>query len=333
MIPGFEKIIMYNQAELKKIIDKALISLTFDAESERLFDPVRYVLSIGGKRLRPVLALMSYNLFSDKIDDAVMPVTGLEIFHNFTLVHDDIMDQALIRRNMASVHSKWNINQAILSGDVMAFIANECFLHSPARILQRVLKIFNRAAINVCIGQQLDMDFEKASVVTQEEYLKMIELKTAALIAASAKIGACFGDTEEKNCELMGEFGKNIGLAFQIQDDLLDLYGDTVVFGKVHGGDIAANKKTFLYIKAVELGNTEQKKNLQELFRKDSVEPESKIMAVKAIYNQLNIKKITEAVAGSYIRTALNTLDLVEMPRERKEELIDLTDSLLGREH
>ena len=257
---------MYNQEALKKIIEKALISLLYDTGSDKLTDPVKYVLSMGGKRLRPVLALMSCNLFSDKIEDAVIPAAGLEIFHNFTLVHDDIMDRAQLRRNLPTVHSKWNLNQAILSGDVMAFIAVECFLQSPPAILHKVLKIFNKAAIDVCAGQQLDMDFEQSHVVNHDEYINMTGLKTAALTAASAKIGACFGGADEKNCNFAEELGKNLGLAFQIQDDLLDLYGETHIFGKMQGGDIAANKKTFLFVKAMELAGNAKKKILQELF-------------------------------------------------------------------
>src|SRR5450756_2514045 len=179
---------MYNQEELKTLVEKAIINLSFNAEARKLIDPVEYILSIGGKRLRPVLALMACNLFSDQIDEAVIPATGIEVFHNFTLVHDDIMDHAPVRRNVPTVHSKWNLNQAVLSGDVMAFIANECFLQTPPRYLLKVFKVFNKAAIEVCVGQQLDIDFEKAGVVSHEEYLRMIELKTAVLLAASATV-------------------------------------------------------------------------------------------------------------------------------------------------
>jgi geranylgeranyl diphosphate synthase type II len=238
---------MYNQLQLKELTEKAISNLSLDKEAEKLIDPVRYVLSIGGKRLRPVLALMSCNLFSDTVDEAVMPAIGLEVFHNFTLVHDDIMDQAPLRRNLPTVHNKWNLNQAVLSGDVMAFIANECFLQAPARCMAEVMSVYNRAAIEICIGQQLDMDFETALAVSEAEYVRMIELKTAALLAASAKIGAVIGGANEKDAGLMYEFGRNLGLAFQIQDDLLDAYGDSKVFGKLQGGDIVSNKKTFLW--------------------------------------------------------------------------------------
>ncbi|NSW93150.1 MAG: polyprenyl synthetase family protein [Bacteroidales bacterium] len=324
---------MYNQSALKKIIDKALVNLAYNAEAEKLMEPVRYVLSMGGKRIRPVLALMTCNLFSDKIDDAVIPVTGLEIFHNFTLVHDDIMDQALMRRNMQTVHSKWNVNQAILSGDVMPFISYECLLQTPSQILSPVLKTFTRAAMDVCIGQQMDMDFEKSAVVTQDEYLRMIELKTAALIAASAKIGAIFGGAEEREIEILYEFGRNLGLAFQIQDDLLDVYGDVKTFGKISGGDIVADKKTFLFIKAMEIANTEQRKILKEQYTQQTQNAEDKIRIVTDIYNQLNIKSLTENIADDYINASLKFLEKVSVSQERKEELIQMTTSLAGRNH
>jgi len=323
---------MYSQSELKKIINTALVNLAFNSESERLINPVKYVLSMGGKRLRPVLALMACNLFSDKIDDAIMPVTGLEIFHNFTLVHDDIMDNAAVRRGFATVHNKWDLNQAILSGDVMAFITNECFLQSPPNHLHKIFRIFNKAAIEVCIGQQMDMDFEKAVIVSHEEYLRMIELKTAVLIASSVKIGAIFGGADEKNAEILYEYGKNLGLAFQIQDDLLDTYGDMKVFGKISGGDIIAGKKTFLYVKATEIASREQRKRLEDIYLSETSDTETKIKNVTEIYDQLKIRRISEDLAADYIRTALSFIGKSAAPQERKEELINITGSLEGRE-
>ncbi len=198
---GSKENIMYNQSELKKIVEKAIVNLSYNTEAEKLIDPVRYILSIGGKRLRPVLSLMCLNLFTDHIEDGIMPATGIEVFHNFTLVHDDIMDQAPVRRSLPTVHKKWNINQAVLSGDVMAFIANECFLQTPPEYLAKVFRVFNKAAIEVCVGQQLDIDFEKAAIISEEEYLRMIELKTAVLLAASARIGAIIGGAGDKDAE------------------------------------------------------------------------------------------------------------------------------------
>jgi len=322
---------MYSQSELKELVDKAIINLSFSAEAEKLTAPVKYTLSIGGKRLRPVLALMTCNLFRDKIDDAIIPATGLEIFHNFTLVHDDIMDQASMRRSFPTVHVKWNLNQAVLSGDVLAFIANECFLQSPPGVMSKILRTYNKAAVEVCIGQQSDMDFEKATLVTQDEYLRMIELKTAVLLAASAKIGAILGEADDKDSELMYEFGRNLGLAFQIQDDLLDVYGDSMVFGKISGGDIVANKKTFLLVKALEIAVGSQLKRLQEQFQTKDINSEEKVKTVMDIYDQLNIKTITENLANDFITKSLDCLEKVGVDPERKKELYQLALSLVGR--
>jgi geranylgeranyl diphosphate synthase type II len=323
---------MYNQSELKKLVNKAILNLSYNEEAEKLNDPVKYILSIGGKRLRPVLALMACNLFSDTIDDAVFPATGIEVFHNFTLVHDDIMDHAPVRRNLPTVHSKWNLNQAVLSGDVMAFIANDCFLQTPPRYLLKVFKVFNKAAIEVCVGQQLDIDFEKAAIVSHEEYLRMIELKTAALMAASAKIGAIIGGADEKDADLLYEFGRFLGLAFQIQDDLLDIYGDVKIFGKIPGGDIISNKKTFLLVKALETASVEQAKQLHELFNIKEIDPDVKVQKVTDIYEQLNIKNISEVLANDYINSAFSLLDKISAKNERKTELVNIANSLIGRD-
>ncbi|MBK9388814.1 MAG: polyprenyl synthetase family protein [Bacteroidetes bacterium] len=322
---------MYNQADLKNLVDKAIINLSYNSEAVRLIDPIKYVLSIGGKRLRPVLSLLACNLFNDQIDEAVMPATGIEVFHNFTLVHDDIIDNAPVRRNFPTVHNKWNVNQAILSGDVMAFISNECFLQSPPRCMVKVFREYNKAAIEVCTGQQLDIDFEKAMIVSENEYLRMIELKTAVLIAAAVKIGAIIGGAEEKDTEIMYEFGRNIGLAFQIQDDLLDIYGDIKLFGKVTGGDIVENKKTFLSVKAFELSKGKQFKMLQDLFSDRERDPVKKVSSVMEIYGNLNIKMLTENLANEYIEKAFTMLEKVDAPRERKKELTLAASSLIGR--
>ena len=323
---------MFNQTELKDLVDKAILNLSYNTEAEKLIGPVKYVLSIGGKRLRPVLSLMSCNLFSDNINDGIMPAAGLEVFHNFTLVHDDIMDQAPVRRNFPTVHIKWDINQAVLSGDVMAFIANDCFLKVPAKCLSKVFSVFNKAAIEVCVGQQLDIDFEKGTEISQEEYLRMIELKTAVLLAASSKIGGIIGGADKRDSELLYEFGRNLGLAFQIQDDLLDIYGDTALFGKTPGGDIIANKKTFLLVKAFEMASGETLKQLQEQFAMKDFDPESKVKKVIEIYDQLNVKAVTENLANDYINTAFILLEKIGADSERKRELGKLAISLIGRD-
>jgi geranylgeranyl diphosphate synthase type II len=324
---------MYTYSELKEVVDKALVNLSYNTEAIRLIDPVKYILSVGGKRLRPVMTLIACNLFSDKIDDAILPAAGIEVFHNFSLVHDDIMDQGPVRRGLPTVHQKWNTNQAILSGDVMTFISNECFLQTPANHLLKVFKVFNKTAIEVCVGQQLDMDYEKAVVVRQDEYLRMIELKTAVLLAASLKIGAVIGGGEDKDADLLYEAGRNLGLAFQIQDDLLDVWGDIKSFGKTLGGDIVANKKTFPLVKAMEIASAEQFKQLQEQFSMKDSDTEAKISKVISLYEQLNIKEITETLANEYISKALVLIQKVNVDETRKNELKNLASSLIGRNH
>jgi len=324
---------MYNHSELKILVDKALMNLSYNTEAPRLIDPVKYILSIGGKRLRPVMSLMACNLFTDRVNDAILPAAGLEVFHNFTLVHDDIMDQSSLRRGLATIHSKWNVNQAILSGDVMAFISNECFLQTPPENLVRVFKVFNKAAVEVCVGQQLDMDYEKAVIVSQEEYLRMIELKTAVLIAASMKIGAIIGGSDDKDADLLYDFGKNLGLAFQIQDDLLDVWGDSKIFGKKSGGDIVANKKTLPLVKAMEKASTAQRKVLQELFSGSKTDPDIKIQKVMSLFEELGIKNTTESLAREYISKAFVLFQKVSVDEKRKNEMTNLATSLIGREY
>jgi geranylgeranyl diphosphate synthase type II len=237
-----------------------------------------------------------------------------------------------VRRNFPTVHSKWNVNQAVLSGDVMAFIANDCFLQTPSAVMAKVFRVFNKAAIEVCVGQQLDIDYEKALIVSEAEYLRMIELKTAVLLAASAKIGAIIGGADDKDSELLYDFGRNLGLAFQIQDDLLDIYGDVKIFGKVPGGDIAANKKTLLLVKALELGSAEQRRLLNELFGTKEIDPEEKVRKVVGVYDQLNIRSITENLATEYINVAFSLLEKISVDRERKKELTLIASSLIGRD-
>ena len=275
--------------------------------------------------------MMSCNLFSDQIDDAILPAAGIEVFHNFTLVHDDIMDQASVRRNLPTVHAKWNSNQAILSGDVMAFIANDCILQTPPELLVKVFREFNKAAIEVCVGQQLDMDFEKVAYISHEEYLRMIELKTAVLLAASSRIGAIIGKAADRDSDLLYEFGKYLGLAFQIQDDLLDVYGNVNVFGKVSGGDIVTNKKTFLLIKALELATGKTLKKLQEQLTLKEFDQELKINTVREIFDQLQIRTITESLANEYITMSLSRLEKVNADKERKKELYQMATSMIGR--
>jgi geranylgeranyl diphosphate synthase type II len=322
---------MYTREELKDIVNRAILNITFEEGADRLYDPVKYIISIGGKRIRPVMTLLACNLFSDNVDNAIVPSIGLEVFHNFTLVHDDIMDRSVLRRGSETVHKKWNENQAILSGDVMAFVANDCIAQAPADIMSAVFKIYNRVAREVCIGQQLDMDFETTPYVSHDEYLKMVELKTAVLIAGSLKIGALIGGANKTDCDLIYSFGLNLGLAFQVQDDILDTFGDPKVFGKKIGGDIVANKKTLLLIKAFELASGADLKQLQKLSSNKELDPEKKIEAVISIYNKLNIKEWAEDLAKQYIDRAYISLDSILIAPTRKEELQKLASDLIGR--
>ena len=324
---------MYNQTELREIVDRTLMNLSYNMEAPRLIEPVKYILSLGGKRIRPVLTLAACNLFNDKIDDAVFPAAGLEIFHNFTLVHDDIMDKASVRRGFPTVHTKWDLNQAVLSGDLMSFIANECFMLTPSQLFLNVFRIFNKAAIDVCVGQQLDIEYEKSLVVTEQEYMRMIELKTAALIAASVRIGALIGGSNDEDANLLFDFGRNMGLAFQIQDDILDVWGETKVFGKTLGGDIVSNKKTLPYIKAMEMAGSDVRKKLQILYSGNDINQDEKIRTVTEIYDQLNIRESSESLASQFIDKAFEYLQKVNIDDKRKIELTGLASSLIRRSH
>lgn len=322
---------MYTREELKDIVNRAILNISFEDGADRLYEPVKYILSTSGKRIRPVMSLMACNLFSDSIDSAIKPAVGLEVFHNFTLVHDDIMDRSSLRRGAETVHRKWSENQAILSGDVMAFVANDCIAQAPADIMPAVLKIYNKVAREVCIGQQLDMDFETTPYVSHDEYLRMVEMKTAVLIAGSLKIGAVIGGANSTDSDLIYSFGLNLGLAFQVQDDILDAFGDPQVFGKKIGGDIIANKKTLLLIKAYELASGASLSRLKELTGNPDVEPEQKIEEVIAIYNELGIKEWAEDLARQYIDRAYISLDSIPVTPARKETLQKLVADLIGR--
>lgn len=322
---------MFNSDYLRELSDKVITNLAVPQEAGKLFEPVRYIMSLGGKRLRPVMCLMACNLFNDKIDDAVMPAVGIEVFHNFTLVHDDIIDKADLRRGSPTVHSKWGSDQAVLSGDVMAFVATECIGQAPERVLARTLRLFNKTAIEVCTGQQLDIDYEKKGLVTEGEYIRMIELKTAVLIAASLKIGAIIGDASEKDQDLLYEFGRSLGLAFQIQDDVLDTYGDTRMFGKKTGSDIVANKKTYLLVKALEMAGGEKLRRLRKLMEARDADPNEKIQEMKAVFDELEIRLQAENLAYDYFNRAFESLDQVGVKSERKNEMKQLAVNLIGR--
>ncbi|MFZ2285805.1 MAG: polyprenyl synthetase family protein [Bacteroidales bacterium] len=322
---------MFTGDYLRELSDKAITSLGISAEADKLFAPVRYILGIGGKRLRPVMCLLACNLFKDKIDEAVMPAVGIEVFHNFTLIHDDIIDNADLRRGSQTVHSKWGHDQAILSGDVMAFVATECIGQAPEKVLAKTLKLFNRTAIEVCTGQQLDLDYEKKGLVSEAEYLRMIELKTAVLIAASLKTGAIIGEASDKDQDLLYESGRCLGIAFQIQDDVLDTYGDTRMFGKKTGGDIVANKKTYLLVKALEMAGGEKLRRLKKLLEAGDQDPDEKVKAVRAVYDELEIRLHAENLAYDYFNRSFQALDQVSVNAERKKEIKQMAVNLIGR--
>jgi geranylgeranyl diphosphate synthase type II len=311
----------------------AIEELDFERQPNELYAPISYTLSLGGKRLRPVLCLMACDMFGGEIEDAVPAALGLEIFHNFTLLHDDIMDEAPIRRGKESVYKKWNTNVAILSGDTMMALAYGQIMETPENMHSGVFKIFNQTAIEVCEGQQYDMDFETAENVGIEDYLEMIRLKTAVLLAGSLKIGAMIGGAKTEDAKNLYRFGENIGIAFQLKDDLLDVFSDEQKFGKKTGGDILTNKKTYLYLKAFELAKGGILTNLKSLFNGNQINASDKIKGVIEIYEQLNIKQLTGELIDKYYQRAMFSLEKVNVDASRKVELIKFAGNLKMREY
>ncbi|NPA36467.1 MAG: polyprenyl synthetase family protein [Chlorobi bacterium] len=323
---------MYTLNELQQIINNKINSLNIGGEPRGLFEPIEYVLSIGGKRIRPALCLLGYQLFSsEKLSDEIIhPAIGLEIFHNFTLLHDDVMDKADMRRNMPTVHKKWDENTAILSGDAMMIKAYQFITKCPAPVLGEVMDTFNELALGVCEGQQYDMDFENRNDVSVDEYIEMIRLKTSVLIAGSLKIGAIIGGASPKDKELLYDFGEKIGIAFQLQDDFLDVYGDSEAFGKKIGGDIVNNKKTFLLLTALRKAEGRQKDNLYNWLSVTGND-EEKIKAIRKIYNELNIPQDSETLMNNYFNSALKALDQISGDDSVKNDLKHFAINLIKR--
>lgn len=317
--------------DIQTIINESLAQLSWDRAPKGLYAPVEYTLSHGGKRIRPALALMACNLFSDDLEPAIRPALGLEVFHNFTLLHDDIMDKADIRRGKPTVHKQWDENTAILSGDVMQILAYQLISESPTQYLPKILKIFSNTAIEVCEGQQYDMEFEYRDNVQPDEYIEMIRLKTAVLLGCALYIGAVIGSAEESDAHNLYEFGIHMGLAFQLKDDLLDVYGDLASFGKKVGGDILCNKKTYLLIHAKEFATGEVRSRLDGWLSAHNPDPESKIREVALIYNQLGVKKICEDAMHVYYEKAIAFLDKVSVDSDKKQELRKLAEKLMFR--
>jgi geranylgeranyl diphosphate synthase type II len=319
--------------QLLKKVNKALDAERFDMSPKELYEPISYTLSLGGKRVRPVMLLMGCELFGGNIAQAIHAAVGIEVFHNFTLLHDDIMDKSPIRRGKETVYKKWNTNIAILSGDAMYAKAYEYFLRLENGHLREALSVFTRTAIDVCEGQQYDMNFECAENVSIADYLSMISLKTAALTGASLRIGAIIAGAPEKDAKLLQDFGVNLGIAFQLRDDLLDAFGDEKKFGKKTGNDIATNKKTFLYLKAFEKAKGPLRDRLLYYFVNATLDGETKIAAVKEIYAKLNIKVDTEKEMDRYYNKAVKALEAIKVKKEYKVELKALCDKLMIREY
>ncbi|MDR1984849.1 MAG: polyprenyl synthetase family protein [Prevotellaceae bacterium] len=325
---------MYTETEIKSLINKALLSTITRNSPVELYDPILYNISIGGKRIRPILCLLCYNLFKETIDNnAIMPAMGIEVFHGFTLVHDDIMDDAEIRRGNISVHKKWSKNTAILSGDAMCIEAYRFISQTNTNHLPQVLDIFNKTAAQVCEGQQFDINFEKKFLISENDYLMMINLKTAALIAASAKIGAIVADVSIADCENLYQFGYNLGMAFQIQDDVLDTYGNTGIFGKTIGGDIVSNKKTFLLVSALIRAQGQQMSNLENLLKTNDIANDEKIKKVKQIFDELEIKQLADSKINHYFNTAMEYLDKIKITDYRKENITKFINNLIDRNY
>lgn len=323
---------MFTASELLERINSHIAELQFTRTPQGLYAPVAYVLSMGGKRIRPVLMLMAYNLYREDISRIFNPATGIEVYHNYTLLHDDLMDRADRRRGKETVHKIWGDNAAILSGDAMLVLAYQFMAQGPSEHLKEVMDIFSLTALEICEGQQLDMEFEQRKDVKTEEYLEMIRLKTSVLLAASLKIGALLGGASTEDAERLYDFGMNLGVAFQLKDDFLDVYGDAAVFGKNIGGDILCNKKTYMLIKAFEHADERQLACLNAWVDAVSFHPEEKIAAVTELYNRIGVKELCEKKMEEYCKRAMESLATVKVADEKKEVLKNLMADLMHRE-
>ena len=320
--------------EYQQYIEKVLKDKKYGPDPKELYEPVRYIMSLGGKRLRPALVFIGCDFFDSPVENAIHAALAIELFHNFTLVHDDLMDNAPLRRNQQTVHEKWNNNIAILSGDAMLICAYQELCKTDPMKIPQLIKIFNETALMVCEGQQMDMNYEKLQKVSIFQYLRMIELKTAVLLGASLKMGALIGNAREEDAALLYEFGRHIGVAFQLQDDVLDVYADTEKFGKQKGGDIIANKKTYLLLKAIEIaeGNRYMKEELYQWINAPHFDAAEKVQAVTSIYNFLNVKELARNEMKKQYDLAMACLTTIPVKAEKKQLLIDFANSLMIRE-
>ena len=324
---------MYTNIEILEIVNRALASLHYPQRPQDLYEPIRYVLSMGGKRIRPVLMLMSYNLYRDDVERIVMPAIGLETYHNFTLLHDDLMDRADVRRGFKTVHKRWNDNQAILSGDTMLVLAFQRMAQCDERLLPLVMELFATTALEIDEGQQYDIDFEKRNDVTEDEYIEMIRLKTSVLLACALKMGALLAEAPADDASALYDFGEQLGLAFQLQDDYLDVYGDFKTFGKRIGGDILCNKKTFMLINAFQRANEEQRRELEKWITAEHYDEEEKIKAVTRLYDEIGIPQLARQKIEYYYQLAEQSLAKVDLPKERKQLLWQYAQQMMNRQN
>ncbi len=323
---------MKSSKEILKLVNDYLAQLPYERKPKSLYEPVEYVLSIGGKRIRPVLALMGYNLWKEDPERILMPAVGIETYHNYTLLHDDLMDQADMRRGHETVHRRWDANKAILSGDSMLVLAYQRMQQVPAEKLPAVLDLFTVTALEIGEGQEYDMDFETRNDVTEDEYIEMIRLKTSVLLACALKMGALLADAPQEDADRMYRLGEQIGLAFQLQDDLLDVYGDPAVFGKAIGGDITSNKKTYMLINAFNRANTKQRAELKRWVDAKTFNREVKVAEVTRLYDEIGIRQLCEEKINYYFELASKTLSEVNVSEARKTELRAYMDELLHRD-
>lgn len=324
---------MLKSEEVLSVVNEAIQSLPFNRQPTSLYEPVKYVLSIGGKRMRPVLMLLAYNLFKDNPQSILNQACALETYHNYTLLHDDLMDNADLRRGHETVHKRWNANTAILSGDSMLVLAFQQMAQCPEDKLKAVLDLFTETALEIGEGQQYDMDFEHRMDVREDEYIEMIRLKTSVLLACALKMGALLADASADDADLLYTFGEQIGLAFQLQDDFLDVYGDTKVFGKAIGGDIVSNKKTFMLINAFLRANEQQRAELHRWVEATEFDEQEKIAAVTRLYNEIGIDTLAQERIDHYFKQGLDCLEAVKIDAERKEQLTAYVYKLMKRNY
>ena len=322
---------MYSSTELMQMVNDTINSLPYDRKPAALYDPIRYVLSLGGKRLRPVLMLMAYNMYKEDVEHILMPAIAIETYHNFTLLHDDLMDRAEVRRGKPCVHKKWNDNAAILSGDNMLVLAFHRMIQCDEEYMPEVLRLFTETALEIDEGQQYDIDFEERSDVTEAEYIEMIRLKTSVLLACALKVGAILGGATKQDADALYEFGEKMGLAFQLQDDYLDVYGDFKTFGKQIGGDIMCNKKTYMLINAQLLANKEQACELDMWLKKENPLREEKVAAVTRLYNEIGVPQLVRDKINQYYEQAAQAISRLSLSKERTAVLWDYAQSMLNR--